>query len=146
MNDMDAAELIDRLDTPELLVLADEFGIFASIQNRRIASWSSWWLWRMMRAMGDDHPQPPGELVDVMYGNEREGVKKDLLALAERHRLDDGVVAFCSGMVAQIDFRQLEDEVDKEELRDSIAQSRERINRERAEGKRPAFYFGDGVR
>jgi hypothetical protein len=114
--DFELCELIDRLDTFEVLVLAEEFSVFATVQNSRVSRWARWWLWRIQRALGEHTQQPLGELVDVMYGNEREAIKQDLLTLAERHRLDDGVVAFSVGMVAQIAFRELDDEAERQDL------------------------------
>jgi hypothetical protein len=121
---MDLAELLDRLDPRELEELACEFNLFTAVHNSRVSRWARWWLWRSQRALGEQTEQPPGELIDVMYGNEREAITADLLALAERHRLDDGVVAFCAGMAAQLGFRALDDEAERQNLRATIDEYR----------------------
>lgn len=78
----------------------------------------------MQRALGEQAEQPLGESIDIMYGNEREAISQDLLALAERHRLDDGVLAFCAGMVAQLGFRALDDEAERQDLQATIDEYR----------------------
>lgn len=133
MNDMELCELLDGLDARDLLVLAHEFAILTAIQNSRVSRWARWWLWRLQRGLGEQADQPVGEPVDVMYRSEREAITQDLLALAERHRLDQGLVAFCSGMVAQLGFRALDDEAERQDLQATIDEYR----RQHPYGTRP---------
>ncbi|WP_445160794.1 hypothetical protein ACTXG5_21940 [Mycobacterium sp. Dal123C01] len=116
MHDLDLRDLVDGLPRDELLVLADEFEIFAGMTQRPIGPWASWWLWRIRKALGYEYPQPPGEPIDVMNTAERDGIRDDLLALAERHRNDEGVLTFCVGLVAQLEFLALQDEQERQDL------------------------------
>ncbi len=49
-------------------------------------------------------------------------------------------------MVTQMQFTLLEREAEHQDLRDTIARNRERIDRERVTGKRPGVLLRDGVR
>jgi hypothetical protein len=144
---MDLCELLDQLFVRELSVLADEFGIFGGIRNRRIAPWASWWQWRIRQALEEpDELQPEGLSTSELRDAELDALSRDFLALAERHADEPGLLQFGTGTVTQMQLTLLEREAEREELRATIAQSRELIDRERAEGKRPSVLFRDGVR
>ncbi|GBG35822.1 hypothetical protein [Mycobacterium montefiorense] len=116
MHDLDLRDVVDGLPRNELLVLADEFEVLAGMTQHPIGPWSAWWLWRIRRAMGVHYDPPPAESIGVMDTAERKAIRDDLLSLAERHRDNEGVVAFAVGMVAQLEFSLLDDEQSKADL------------------------------
>lgn len=144
--DFELVELIDRLDFVDLQTLAREFDVLGAVQRHRIRGWAEWWRWRVYRALGADEIQPPCLPMDYMATDERQAAMEDWIAFAERHRNDEELLAFATGVAARLHFSLARDEVERQDLRDTIARSRERINRERAEGKRRVCYVGDGVR
>jgi hypothetical protein len=118
--DLELVELLQVCSTDELAALEYEFQIFAAVRRSRLLAWARFWRCAIQKAAGFDIRLPEALPVEHMTGEEREAIKQDLEALAERHRYDDGIVEFACAMAAQIDFAQLDAEAQKQDLQAQV--------------------------